>query len=485
MIVKRASKIREELEFEGAQSEPYSSMLIIGDLVFDSYILYKLKFDNCTFKGDIKFTGCIIKEELSFIETSFEGNILFDNVIFEKEVSFNGSKFGSSSEAYVNTNPKLFKINQSTFKDNVDFSSSFNMKVYFNSVIFEKYANFHGAEFVLFISCINCTFNHVDFMFSIFKDNVNISDSKFLGAASFEYAQFGKDIGLEYLYKASNTSYAISHTNNFCFDRSIFFEDTSFFRAKFFGNIDFQRIKFNDVCNFLGVRFVGNVSFQSAEFKSFAKFGAGSKIYGHADFSEAIFHEGAYFHDLEFGKKFKLARAKIENLMIRWNSITDHLEDNWKFDEDIVRSVEVFDKSLIPLYLSLIKNFNNLGFNDDADECYLKLREKKRKNLKGRSLIMDCLDYALFGYGIKWGNPLCLCLFTIATFLFIFFIEDNNFRINNLQALENATLNSVSSFLSSPYLDNHSIIIFSYAERFFGYIFMSCFLVTLAKKRLR
>jgi hypothetical protein len=67
MRVKYASKIREELE--DAQTEPYDSMLIIGDLICEgNTILYKLKFNKCTIKGDVKFSDCTFVEELSFID---------------------------------------------------------------------------------------------------------------------------------------------------------------------------------------------------------------------------------------------------------------------------------------------------------------------------------------------------------------------------------------------------------------------------------
>jgi hypothetical protein len=200
MIVKHASEIRDELDFEGAQNGPYCSMLVIGDLIFESNILYKLEFNKCTIKGDVKFSKCIFKEELSFIDINFEGNILFDNVNFEKEVNFDGCKLGLFSVAYINKSPNKFKIDRSIFKDDANLSSSFYMDVFFNSVIFEKYADFHGAKFALFMASLNCVFSkHVGFMFSIFEGNV-IIDSKFLVGASFENAQFGKDIGLEYLF---------------------------------------------------------------------------------------------------------------------------------------------------------------------------------------------------------------------------------------------------------------------------------------------
>jgi hypothetical protein len=164
----------------------------------------------------------------------------------------------------------------------------------------------------------------------------------------------------------------------------------------------------------------------------------------------------------------------------------DHLEENWQSNEDIIKSEEVFDKSIIPLYLSLIRNFNNLGFHDDADQCYLELRKKKKKNIDDKiSKIMDGFDYALFGYGVHLINPPVLGLIIIIFFGLIFFVLDNNFLINIFPAFFNATSNSLKSFISSPNSDNNLITNISYIERLLGYIIMSCFLVTLAKKRLR
>jgi len=490
MQVKQAAEI--EIELEKPQAEPYHSKLIIGNLnFFGKSFSSKIKFDRCIIKGDINFLNCIFKEDLIFDETNFEGNVLFENVIFEKPSKFSSCKFGLFSLAYINekipiNQQKKIEIRQSCFKDEVNFSSEFYSRVSFKQVKFEKIASFHGAIFSLYASFIRCTFMEGSvFMFSKFEGNTFFNKINFWDKVDFEEATFGKDMGFEYSLDEDRFS-RNRMVKNFDFSNSIFNGETSFWKAKFYGNSNFKNTKFLDICNFLGAKFIGNVNFHGAEFKYFAKFGAGSKIFGNTDFSEVVFHKGAYLHDLEFGMKLKLARAQFENLMLEWSSIRDHLEDNWQSNEEFIRLEEVFDKSIIPLYLSLIKNFNGLGLNEDADECYLMLREKKKKNIKDKKgQIIDFFDYALFGYGVKWQNPLYIGLIIMILFSLLFLIFDNHFRINNYEALTNATINSVASFISSPISDNKYIIIISYAERFLGYIIMSCFLITLAKKRLR
>ncbi len=485
MIVKLASQMINEIRSD--QIETYDSVLITGDIVCSGEIfLCKIKFNKCIIKGDIRVSNCSFKDELSFIDTYFEGNILFNNVIFEKASRFNNCQLGSYSLAYINRNRKMFEIEKSLFKDEANFSSDFCLIAGFKEVTFEKNASFHGAKFFLSVLFIKCIFmNNADYMFSEFKGDTLFDKVKFFNDADFEEARFGNDMGFEYSL-ANNNRLEHGIFKKFAFSKSIFNGETSFFRAKFFGNIRFHKITFNGVCNFLGAKFVGDAVFHGSKFKSFAKFGAGSKIFGNLDFSEVIFQEGAYLHDLEIGMKLKLARAQFENLMIRWPSIRDHLEDNWNSEKEIIRLVEDFDKSITPLYLSLIRNFNNIGFHDDADECYLELRRKKKKNIRDKkSQIIDYFDYALFGYGVLWYNPLVCGIFTMIFFLIFFFIFDDNCSINNYKAFSNATINSLASFVSSPKSDNIYIILFSNIERFFGYIIMSCFLVTLAKKRLR
>jgi uncharacterized protein YjbI with pentapeptide repeats len=317
MKVKYATEI--ENEMDRPQTEPYDSMLIIGDLICsEKSFLYKTIFNGCTIKGDIKFSNCSFKDDLSFIDTYFEGNILFNNVIFEKSSRFNGCQFGSFSLAYLNKTEKSFEIKQSCFRGEVNFSSDFYLRANFNQVVFEKIASFHGVNFLLHVSFIKCIFmDSADFMFSEFEGNTLFYKIKFLDEVDFEEARFGRDMGFEYLLISGNSVSGNRRIKKFDFKKSIFNGETSFWKAKFYGNSMFENTTFFETCNFLGAMFVGNVGFHGAEFKSFAKFGAGSKIFGNADFSEVVFHEGAYFHNLKFGKKLKLARAKIENLMIR------------------------------------------------------------------------------------------------------------------------------------------------------------------------
>lgn len=111
-------------------------------------------------------------------------------------------------------------------------------------------------------------------------------------------------------------------------------------------------------------------------------------------------------------------------------------------------------------------------------------------NLKDRS--HKFLDKWLFGYGVRYQNPLLLGIFIIFLFSIPFWFQEagglEKIRVLCLDQAKDSYIEALRlsslSFISSPQGRNFYNL-FGIIERTFGVIITSAFTVTLAKKILR
>lgn len=209
------------------------------------------------------------------------------------------------------------------------------------------------------------------------------------------------------------------------FGHSEFHKDANFMRSKFNGHAYFGDSEFKDNANFIFSEFNGHASFMLSEFNGSAYFW-GSKFNGDAGFINDRFYRDTYFSDVVFNKdasfngslfkedlifenatfhrKLSLTRTRYEELFVRWHNIAGHL---------------VYDDAA---YMSLMKNFNGLGYFEDHDSCYFQYRKEHRAEPwpaanAGEEWLRKLIDYPLewfYGYGTKPFNAL---LFSIAIVL--------------------------------------------------------------------
>lgn len=85
---------------------------------------------------------------------------------------------------------------------------------------------------------------------------------------------------------------------------------------------------------------------------------------------------------------------------------------NWRRNS-ILHYDEVYGDTT---YLSLIKNFKELGFLEDADNCYYFHRTRRRQNLTFLYNLIDKMMEAFCGYGVKPVYPL-ICSMVILLFI--------------------------------------------------------------------
>ncbi len=179
---------------------------------------HETSFNDATFLASCDFACARFKSKTSFSKTIFSSNnedelsTRFYSAIFENGVDFSSAKFNNKADftdarfltgySPLKAVSPAFLISSfsfATFADEANFSGvvfgnpehegSYDTFL-FNAAIFEKLANFHGAEFILSTSFSNATFKKsADFR------NTRIKSSLGFQGASFEaFAKFsGKD----------------------------------------------------------------------------------------------------------------------------------------------------------------------------------------------------------------------------------------------------------------------------------------------------
>jgi len=125
-----------------------------------------------------------------------------------------------------------------------------------------------------------------------------------------------------------------------------------------------------------------------------------------ASFNNTRFKDDALFENAYFSGKLSLSRARYNKLSIRWYNITGGL---------------VYDDAA---YMSLMKNFKDLGYYEDYDSCYYQYRIAHREvpwpAVSGwEQFIRKKIDYPMewfYGYGTKPFNAFFFSLGIVLVF---------------------------------------------------------------------
>ncbi|MDD1726826.1 MAG: pentapeptide repeat-containing protein, partial [Methanothrix sp.] len=147
---------------------------------------------------------------------------------------------------------------------------------------------------------------------------------------------------------------------------------TAYFKNTTFNVTDFTEGQFDKEARFEDASFTGKTSFENARFK-----------------------EDALFENATFEDELNLTRARYSKLFIRWHS----LQGGLAYDD--------------AAYMSLMKNFKDLGYYEDYDSCYFAYRKAHRSQEDWPSVpdweeaIRKFIDRPLewfYGYGTKPFN---------------------------------------------------------------------------------
>jgi len=302
----------------------------------------------------------------------------------------------------------------------LDLPLNKNKRKIINSIIKIEYSVIKGDAF----------FDH-----SAFTKLVDFDGTVFNRAANFSDSQFQEDAG---------------------FSEAQFQVEANFSRAHFGTEANFSRARFNDA-DFGMARFDKNFNLDNA------------KIYT-LRLSDALFAKGSniYIKDLNY-----------DRIVVRWNSIKDHLPYNGS------------------VYLTLTRNFRNLEQFEDQDDCYYQYRkEKQSRATKVVPKSLDRLAWISCGYGVRPSHTILLSVAIIVLFTGIFWAGSALEQDASTEQGHHAagiTLKDSFYFSTMEFLgrtpQNLSIVgayeYLTVIETLLGWLLMALFLVTLSRVMLR
>ncbi|HQN30475.1 MAG TPA: pentapeptide repeat-containing protein [Methanothrix soehngenii] len=333
------------------------------------------EFDKYIIEGDLNLCGLTIERPVHFNQTIFQDSVMFNST------TFNGY-------AYF-------------------WSSDFNGYVNFGSSVFNGYANFGSSVFNGFAYFGESDFNgYADFKLSKFKEGANFGYSHFNGYANFGYSDFNNYANFAYSEFNSTADFGFSSFND---DVSFVFSDFNtsafFMNSEFNGEADFYNSKFNGDTSFCNSEFNCNANFKLDTFDKEANFND-VVFKGDVSFYSSFFNGVAFFEKTIIQGRLSLTKTKYDKLFIRWYNIVDGLE----YDD--------------AAYMTLLKNFKDLGYLEDYDSCYFQYRKEHRGQpwpgigsfeVSVRKFLDIFLEY-FYGYGKKPLLPLAWSLGVVLVF---------------------------------------------------------------------
>jgi hypothetical protein len=334
----------------------------------------KININSCRIDSNVSFSQTVFEEKVSFNNSQFTGNSDFYNCNFSKngayfigtqfrkpahfnEAEFAGAAVFSNAKFY---GPAIFGT-RVQFNEDANFDNSVFIGRSFFKAEFKKYASFSFSRFKADANFSNSNFyGDTNFDDAIFDRYVNFAGSKFIGASeekmiSFAGTRFNGQVSFA---ESEFDSYVTFFNKNTDIIKYAKFKEYVNFQGSKFKNLNLEYVRFEDDVNFLDAYFSSNVDFSYAFFDKMIQFSTSKSAQ-------------------QFDKKCKitLRNTAFHRLNARWNDIKDHL---------------VYDDAV---YLSLINNFKNLGFFEDADNCYYQYRRLAEKDKKWYSTPNKSVDY--------------------------------------------------------------------------------------------
>jgi len=406
--VVEASEIAAKMQ--SGEPVDYNNVTIAGDLYPSKPagpIKQVVKITNSTILGGVDLSDVIFQELLDLRHTKFEGDVSFANAQFLGDAGFDGASFAKDVD---------FKFMRS------DGLSSFVGTGFHRDASF-RYARFNSP---------------VTFGAARFDGDVSFANSQFGGEAYLFGTRFAKDADFQFVQFSKLTT----------FMGSWFSRDLDLTNSQFGGQANFMSCQFQGNASFAAARFTSDVIFRDARFPSNVTFGlanfGGISDFSGVDFAMPVFFGGArfadnaYFKDAHFGGDLVLESARIyamqldnasfgraskivlkdadfTKFVVKWSIIKDRLEFNGA------------------AYLSLVKNYKNLEWFDDADDCYFQYRWISQTQ-EGWSWtkVVDIISWLSCGYGVRVSYVIFWCLFTILIFGHIFWAGNGMRRFEHL-----------------------------------------------------
>jgi len=440
----------------------YDHMIINGDLILSGDHNNPIRITNSVFKDNVSCKGVTFYADVNFENTTFQKNVVFNETKFLTAANFNASRFLGEA---------TFNLSRFPDSGNFDFAY-FNRVANFESVWFDKFATFYNATFI----------GDAQFPFSEFNGAyANFESAHFIGDVYFYGSQFNSYCTFANARLERNADFhAIKYSNGVGFFNTWFFGKADFVRSRFIADSIFSQAHFNDTANFLNTNFDGPVFFNDTVFCKDANFD-NSQFQAPSDISYAVFNgdlklnstkivrmvlDGSYFSNRS---RLYLAKADINRLVVSWSQIRDILS---------------FDTAA---YLSLIKNYKDLGQSNDANECYYEYRylNQARKPI-GFSKFLDTVAWLTCGYGVRPHYALFCGMVIILIFSLIYWTGrgvEGFHDIHGHQLMIASLFYSIIAFTANskglPLRGRYKYL--GIAEGIVGWLLMALFLVTLGR----
>lgn len=368
------------------QPAEFDNYIILGDLDLSALkIGNKVHFNNTRFQGSANFESTDFNSDAYFGGSAFNSDVNFEGSAFNGITDFRGAAF--NGDAY---------FGYSDFNGTADFEyTNFNGNASFVYTNFNRYANFWNSDFNRTANFGGSDFTGIaDFRMGFFKVDAKFEHSNFKGATKFWNSDFNGTADFEYARFKNDADFRESDFKGIAYFRNSDFNGTArFWDTGFYDNADFRDSRFN-ITDFSAAKFNKEAQFNDAQFA------------GIANFDNSRFTGDALFENTIFQNTLSLTRARYDKLYIRWYNIKCGL---------------VYDDAA---YMSLMKNFKNLGYFEDYDSCYFQYRKEHRNQpwpaVNGwEAGIRKIIDYPLewfYGYGTKPLNAFLFSLGIIISF---------------------------------------------------------------------
>ena len=245
---------------------------------------------------------------------------------------------------------------------------------------FCKPANFFTAQFSAL----------ANFGIAQFSGKAMFDNTKFSGMADFGRAQFKAEVQF--------SEAEFSTKANFYYVQ--FQKNANFGEANFSGDVNFFNVIFPENTNFKGTQFSGDADFSSTQLSNGAYF-TEANFSGHVNFNGAQFSEKTIFFRSKFmgsssflgtrylGKTAIIDVTGFSNMQIKWEYHPKKLLKETNEQNMPQRGLKDHFLYNETFYMALIKNYREMGWFTEADDCYYTYRVEKREHRLNKLLSQD------------------------------------------------------------------------------------------------
>jgi len=400
----------------------------------------RVEYERAYIAGDLDLTGLDrpVMQGFHIINSTINGSLILEGVTFEEGVDLSGTTVaGASNLARVTMNGDT-SFAESRFLRPTSFRfARFAGITLFRDSSFQGMADFGYAQFSKLVSFEGTTFwEPAGFMSLQCLGDASFEKVKFLKLADFQLARFSQLVS---------------------FWRAVFSGETIFANSQVDGIANYLETQYRGNVTFMGANYRTDATFSQANFSRAAIFGLAS-FSGFSDFSKARFGGVAIFAVAKSADTIRFVNASFEGDFILDSSRIYTLQlDEARYSErtrismgdaditrvlagwDDIREHLAFDNAA---YLGLVRNYRNLEWRDDANNCYYQYRRAvQAAEPWSLNKAIDIISWLSCGYGVRVSYTIFWCIFTILIFGVVLW-AGNGMRNFDLEEMARSGANS-------------------------------------------